>query len=65
MPKYRIEMGSLVTKLMKRTFTVSAPDEKTAVERAENRFRYACSHATVYIDCGGSIMVDKIEKLEE
>ena len=65
MPKYKIELGSLVTKLMKRTFTVSAPDEQTAIEKAKDRFLYVCSHATVYTDCGGSIEVDGVEIVED
>ena len=65
MPKYKVELGSLVTKLMQRTFMVSAPDEQTAIERAQNRFLYACSHATTYTDCGGCIEVDSIEIVEE
>lgn len=65
MPKYRVRLGSLVTKLMSRTFTVSAPDEQTAIERAQSRFIYACNNATVYTDCGGSIEVDGVEIVEE
>lgn len=65
MPKYRVSLGSLVTKLMSRTFVVSAPDEQTAIERAQNRFIYACDHATTYTDCGGSIEIDNIEIMEE
>lgn len=64
MPKYKIEMGSLVTKLMKRTFTVSAPDEQTAIERAENRFRYACEQQ-VYTECGDTIFIDSVEELDD
>lgn len=65
MPKYRIELGSLVTKLMQRTYTVSAPDEQTAIERAENRFRSACENSRVYTDCGDTINVDGIEIVED
>lgn len=64
MPKYRIELGSLVTKLMQRTYTISAPDEQTAIERAEKRFRAACENSPVYIDCGDTINVDDIKVLE-
>lgn len=64
MARYKVELGALVTKLMKRTFYVSAPDEQTAIERAENRFRYACSHNSTYTDCD-SIELDHIEKLED
>ena len=65
MPKYRIELGSLVTKLMQRTYTVSAPNEQMAIERAEKRFRNACKKSPVYIDCGGTINVDDIKVVEE
>lgn len=62
MAKYRVEMGSLVTKLMVRTFTVSAPDEQTAIERAENRFMYECRRQK-YTEVAGAIEVDSIKKL--
>lgn len=65
MPKYRIELGSLVTKLMQRTYTISAPDEQTAIERAEARFRNACKSSSVFTDCGGTIHIDDIEFVED
>ena len=63
MAKYRVELGALVTKFMGRTFTVSAQDEETAIERAKDRFRYACEHARVWTECD-TIEVDAIEIVE-
>ena len=63
MPKYKISCGSLVTKLMQRTFTVSAPDEQTAIEKAENRFMYECRRQK-YTEVGGAIELNYIEKVE-
>lgn len=60
MPKYKIALGALVTKLMQRTFTVSAPDEETAIERAQERFRYACAHNRIWTECD-TIEVDSVE----
>ena len=63
MPKYKINCGSLVTKLMQRTFTISAPDEQTAIKKAENRFVYECRRQR-YTDFGGSLEVNSIERVE-
>lgn len=65
MPKYRVQVGSLVTKLMQRTFVVSASNEEQAIERAENRFRYVCAHSKVYTDCADTVICDFIEEVEE
>lgn len=62
MPKYKVYLGSLVTKLMKRTFIVSAPDKETAIERAKDRFVKACQRNKTYTDCGDTIMVDGISQ---
>lgn len=61
MPKYRVDLGSLVTKLMTRSFVVSAPDEETAIERAKDRFLKA-AEKQVYTEIGGTIVVDNISK---
>lgn len=62
MAKYKIKMGSLVTKLMRRTFTVSAKSEEEAIQKAEDRFRYECGRQ-VYTECGGTINVDFLEEI--
>lgn len=64
MPKYRIEMGSLVTKLMCRKFTVSARNEAEAVEKAERLFRKACTRH-VYTECGDTVNVDSIVEVND
>ena len=35
MAKYKVQLGSLVTKLMERNFTVSANSEEEAIEKAK------------------------------
>lgn len=60
MAEYRVCLGAFVTKLMQRQFVVSAPDEEKAIERAKNRFRYACEHAAVFTECD-TIEVDSVE----
>jgi len=58
--KFRIELGSLVTTLMKRTYTVSADSEEEAIEKARERFRRACENSKVYKDCDSTIEVDSV-----
>lgn len=60
MAKYKVQLGSLVTKLMERNFTVSANSEEEAIEKAKNRFIYECSRQK-YTEVGGTINVDDIE----
>ncbi len=60
MAKYKVQLGSLVTKLMERNFTVSANNEEEAIEKAKKRFLYECNRQT-YTECGGTINVDDIE----
>ena len=60
MAKYKVQLGSLVTKLMERNFTVSANSEDEAIEKAKNRFIYECSRQK-YTEVGGTINVDDIE----
>ena len=61
MAKYRVHLGAFVTKLMNRQFVVSAPDKEAAIEKAMDRFRYACEHAAVFTECD-SIEVDSVEE---
>lgn len=61
MPKYRVRLGALVTKLWNRTFVVSAPDEQTAVEKATECFRKACWYANGEPD---TIEVDDIRRAD-
>lgn len=65
MAKYRVQLVSFVTKLRSRSITVSADSEEEAVERAENRFRRECHNMTIYTDCGDTVNVDSIEKIED
>ena len=64
MSKYKVSLGSLVTKRMDRNFTISANSEEEAISKAKDRFLYECSRQ-VYTECGGTIFVDDIEKLED
>lgn len=61
--KFRVELGSLVTKLMHRTYIVSAKSEEEAKEKAESRFRNVCKNAKEYIDCGDTVIVDFVERV--
>ena len=63
MSKYKVECGSLVTKLMTRNFVVSAKSEEEAIEKARNRFEYECSRQK-YTECAGMINIDSIEQIE-
>ena len=63
--KYRVAVGSLVTKLKRRTFIVSASDESEAIEKAKDRFYKVCENSTTYIDVGGDIMVDEITEITQ
>lgn len=63
MAKYRVSMGALVTKLMKRTFVVHAKSEEEAIEKAEFLFHKACSLHR-YTECPDTINVDSIRKEE-
>lgn len=60
MKKYKVQLGSLVTKLMERKFTVSANSEEEAIEKAKNKFIYECSRQR-YTEVGGTINVDDVE----
>lgn len=58
--KYRIELGSLVTKVMNRTYVISAENDIEAIEKAKRRFISACENSPKYIDCDGEIVVEAI-----
>ena len=60
--KFRVECGSLVTVLRKRTYTVYAKDEDEAVQKAEERFIRDCHNAKQYIDVNGTVHIDSIQK---
>lgn len=60
--KYKVNVGSLVTKYMERTFVVSADSEQAAFEKAEERFREVCRNAKTYTDVGGSVELNWIEE---
>lgn len=62
--KYRVECGSLVTVLRKRTYTVHADSQEEAAQKAEDKFIKECHNAKRYIDVGGTVEIDSIT-LEE
>ena len=64
MSKYRVHLGSFVTKLMKRKFVVSASSRAEALEKAEDLFRKACQRH-VYTECGETIECDGIELISQ
>ena len=63
--KFRVECGSLVTVLRKRTCTVSARSEEEAAQKAEEKFITECENASRYIDVGGSVMIDSIRRVDD
>lgn len=63
MAKYKVSCGALVTKLMQRTFTVSANSEVEAIEKAKNLFDKACENCRTYTEPAQTINIDHIEKL--
>lgn len=64
MAKYRVECGALVTRLMKRTFTIYAESEEQAIAKAEERFDNAIDDLRTYTEKGASIMIDSIERID-
>lgn len=62
MAKFRVYLGAFVTKLVKRQFVESAPDEETAIQKAKDRFTSCYQENAIYAECG-SIEVDAVEKL--
>lgn len=61
--KYLVEMGSLVTKFMRRTFVVKAESEQEAIQKAEEKFRKACEQQP-YTECGDTVNCDSIQRIE-
>lgn len=64
MPKYRVECGALVTRLMNRKFVVSANSEEEAKEKAEFLFDKAIDNLKTYTEKGASVNIDSIERLK-
>ena len=60
--KYRVECGSLVTVLRKRTYTIHANSEEEAAQKAEDKFIRDCHNARRYIDCQGTVEIDSITR---
>lgn len=63
MAKYRVSMGALVTKLIKRTFVVHAKSEEEAIKKAELLFIKVCALHR-YTACPDTKNVDSIRKEE-
>lgn len=61
--KYKVRVGSLVTRLMERTYIVTAKNETEAFEKASERLRADCDKAKKYTECN-SVELDFIEKFE-
>lgn len=64
MAKYKVECGALVTRLMTRTFTVSANSEDEALVKAEELFDKAVENLRTYTEKCATINIDSIERLE-
>lgn len=64
MPKYRVECGALVTRLMQRKFVISANSEEEAIAKAEERFDEAIDNLKTYTEKGASVHIDFIERLD-
>ncbi len=62
--KYRVECGSLVTVLRKRTYTITADTKEEATEKARKKFIDDCYKAKRYIDVGGTVEIDDIRTVE-
>ena len=60
--KFKVECGSLVTVLRKRTYTIHADSEEEAAQKAEDKFIRDCHNAKRYIDCGGTVEIDSITR---
>ena len=63
MAKYKVSCEALVTKLIQRTFTVSAGSEDEAIEKAKVLFDKACENCRTYTEPAQTINIDHIEKL--
>lgn len=64
MPKYRVECGALVTRLMQRKFIVSADNEEEAKDKAEFLFDKAIGNLKTYTEKGATVNIDLIERLD-
>ena len=60
--KFRVECGSLVTVLRKKTYVIHANSEEEAAQKADDKFRKDCQNANRYIDVGDTVNIDKITK---
>lgn len=63
MAKYKVHLGSLVTRLMERKIIVSANSEEEAIQKAKDKF-YDIAMGQKYTEVGGTINVDDIELME-
>ena len=64
MPKYRVECGALVTRLMQRKFVISANSEEEAIAKAKERFDETIDNLKTYTEKGASVHIDFIERLD-
>ena len=64
MAKYKVECGALVTRLMKRTFTIYANSEEEAIVKAEERFDKSIDDLKTYTEHGASMQIDNIERID-
>lgn len=64
MAKYKVECGALVTRLMKRTFTIYADSEEEAIAKAEERFDNAIDDLKTYTEHGASLNIDSVERID-
>lgn len=64
MAKYKVECGALVTRLMKRTFTIYADSEEEAIAKAEERFDNAIDDLKTYTEKGATLNIDSIERID-
>ena len=62
MRKYKVQLGSLVTRLMQRKITVCANSEEEAIEKATEKF-YKIAQNQKYTEVGGTVFVDEIEEI--
>lgn len=62
--KYKVEMGSLVTKFMRRSFVVRANSEAEAIKKAETMFRKACERH-IWTECGDTVNCDSITEVQD
>ena len=63
MPKYKVKCGALVTRLMERTFIISANNEEELHAKAEKRFDAEIDNLKTYTEKGATVNIDFIERL--